>query len=118
MCEIVGMWGIHLINSYNSIKNNVPTAVGQAWGAVGHIKNTQRRKDMIIFTGKKIINFDNVKTIDIEERDNGEYAIIANPGGIITKCDTEQEAMQILADMAAVIPVNTRTRGIDITDEE
>lgn len=72
---------------------------------------------MIIFTGKKIINFDHVKTIEIVS-DNGKFALMANPGGVIAKYDTKEKAVQVLADMAALIPVNTKTSGIDITDEE
>jgi len=72
---------------------------------------------MIIFTGKKIINFDHVKTIEIV-LDNGKYALMANPGGVIKRFDTEKEAMQILKRISIVIPINTETQGIDVTDEE
>ena len=85
------------------------------WGYAPRIINTFL--ESADFTGKKIINFDHVKTIEIVS-DNGKFVLMANPGGVIAKYDTKKKAMQILADMAALIPVNTKTRGINITDEE
>ena len=57
---------------------------------------------MYILTDKSLINCENVKVIDIV-RDCGKYAVIANPGGIIKRFDTQQKALNCIDDIACAI---------------
>jgi hypothetical protein len=53
---------------------------------------------MIIFTGEKAINFDQVKTINIV-KDDDKYAVIAEPGGTIIKFDVKPDAVDFLKSL-------------------
>lgn len=57
---------------------------------------------MYILTDKSLINCNIVKTIEIV-RDNGMYAVMAEPGGIIKSFDTRQKAINCIDSIACAI---------------
>lgn len=57
---------------------------------------------MYILTDKSLINCNNAKTIEIV-RDNGKYAVMADPGGIIARFDTQQKAINCIDSIACAI---------------